>query len=66
MGRGASSIHNGVGNTLDVLVAALCRVLLLLVRFTLPLPNHQMSQDVFDLVASLRLGTVTDEFGGCT
>jgi len=66
MGRCTGTVHDAVGGGLDSLVATFCRVLLLLVRFTLPVTNDQSAQNVENFVADLHLSAVTDELVGST
>jgi len=43
------------------LVPAFCGVLVLMVRLTLPVVNHVVTENVQNFVADLRLGTITDK-----
>ena len=59
--RSTSSIHNNIGTHFYRLDATLSRILMLLLRFTLPVTNAQSSQNRHDLLADLCPCTVTDE-----
>ena len=57
-------VHDGVAHTLHILVLALSRVLVLLVRFTLPISNDERAKDVLNTATDLDLCTITDKLGG--
>ena len=62
----ASRLHHVSRVALEVFATLFCWVLLLLMGFTLPLTDHEMSENVLDLVADLNLSSVTDEASGGT
>jgi hypothetical protein len=57
-------LHNGVRHPFDILVLAFSWVLMLLMRFTLPIANDEGPENVFDSAADFDLGTVADKLGG--
>jgi len=59
-------VENNVDHLLDVLITALCKILVLLIGFTLPCPNKEGTQDFFDTVANFSLRMIADELGRCT
>ena len=65
MSGSTGAIQQKVGHALGILVATFGRILVLLTRFTLPVTDGVMTQQVLDLVACLNFGTVADEHGGC-
>ena len=63
-GGAAGVVHDAVGHAFHILALTLGRVLVLMVRLTLPGRDDQAPKNVFDLVADLNLGAVVDELGG--
>ena len=59
--RSASAQEDGVGDAFYYLVAAFCRVLVLLIGFTLPVSNVESTKDVKNPFAEFRGGRITDE-----
>jgi hypothetical protein len=50
-----------IGTILDGLVAPFCRILVLLMRFTLPIINSEGTKDIGNLMTDYGLATVTNE-----
>ncbi len=63
MGWGSSPVHDGVDQGLELLDPSLCKILLLVMGFTLPVINAVGTQDFLDLVADFHLGAVTNKLG---
>ena len=59
--RSTSTVHNAVCSILDGLKATFRRILLLLMRFTLPITNAEGAEDVKNLLTDFDLRTITDE-----
>jgi len=56
--------HDGVNQSLQLLDPALSKVLVLVVRFVLPVGNAVSAQNFLDLVANFHLSSITDKFSG--
>jgi hypothetical protein len=63
---GSGAIQNRVGEPFEGLVPALTGVLVLLPRFTLPIQDAEVTQDILNLLTDFNLRTVTDELVGGT
>ena len=59
---GTRSIQSGVGGMLDIIIAALSRVLELHVGRTLPITNDESTKEIKYCIARFDLGTVTQKF----
>jgi hypothetical protein len=66
MGRSSSTVKNAVGTILNGLVASFCRVLVVLMRFTLPIINTEGAKDISNLLTDDGLAAVTNQFQGGT
>ena len=64
MGRCSDAVHDGVDQSLQLLNPAFSKVLMLIMRLTLPIINAVSSQDFLDLVTDFHLGSITDELSG--
>ena len=56
-----SLVRGSIGITLDGLLAVLCKILVLVMGFTLPVVNRIGSKDVESLLPNFYLGTIADE-----
>jgi len=56
-------VHDGVHQGLKLLDPVLCKVLMLVVRLTLPVTDAISTQNLLDLVADFNLCPITDELG---
>jgi hypothetical protein len=59
-----TAIHNGVSHLFYILVLAFSWILMLLMRFTLPIANDEGPEDILDSAAEFDLGTVADNLEG--
>ena len=66
LGWRVGPIHQAIGSAFDIAVTALARVLMLVMRFRLPILDVQIAQNVFGFVAYLHCSTVPDAFSWCT
>jgi hypothetical protein len=66
MGRGSSTVKNAISAILNGLVASFCRILVLLMRFTLPIVNAEGAKNISNLVTDNGLAAVTNQFHGGT
>jgi hypothetical protein len=62
MGRSSSTVKNAIGTILDGLIASFCRIVVLLMRFTLPIINTEGAKDVSNLMTDDGLAAVTNQF----
>ena len=58
-----NAIHDGIHQLLELLDPALSKILMLIMRFTLPIIDAVSMQDFLDLVVYLYLGAVADKLG---
>jgi len=56
-------VHDGVHQGLKLLNPVLCKVLMLVVRLTLPVTDTISMQNLLELVADFNLCLITDELG---
>ena len=61
MGWGSDLVHYGIDRCLELLDPTFSKILMLVMRFTLPVIDAICTQDFLDLVAYLHLGAVTDK-----
>ena len=66
MGRSASTVKNAISTIVNGLVASFCRILVLLMRFTLPIINTEGAKDISNLMTDDGLAAVTNQFHGGT
>ena len=66
MGWGSDLVHDGIDQCLELLDPLLCKILMLVMWFTLPVTNAVCVQDFLDLVAYLHLGAVTHKLSQST
>jgi hypothetical protein len=62
-GGDPSTVNNGVCHPFDILVLLFSRILMLLIRFTLPIANDEGPEYLLDSAADFDLGTVANELG---
>jgi hypothetical protein len=63
---GSSTIHDSVDTALERLDVTFSIVLMLLVRFTLPVLYEQCAEKILNALADFNLSTVTDEAMWCS
>ena len=61
MGWGSDPVHDGIDQRLELLDPSFCKILMLVMRFTLPVINAVGAQDFLDLVADLYLGAIANK-----
>ena len=61
MGWGSDPVHDGIDQCLELLDPSLCKILMLVMWFTLPVINAVCAQYFLDLVADFHLGAVADK-----
>ena len=61
MGWGSDPVHDGIDQRLELLDPSLCKVLMLVMRFTLPVIDTVGAQDFLDLIADLYLGAIANK-----
>jgi hypothetical protein len=66
MGRSSSTVKNAISTILKGLVASFCRILVLLMRFTLPIINTEGAKDISNLMTDDGLAAVINQFQGGT
>jgi len=63
MGWGSDPVHDGIDQCLELLDPLLCKILMLVMWFTLPVCDAIGAQDLLDLVTNLHLSAVTHQLG---
>jgi len=61
MGWGSNSVHDGIDQHLELLDPSLCKILMLVMWFTLPVIDAVGAQDFLDLVADLYLSAIANK-----
>jgi len=61
MGWGSNPVHDGIDQRLELLDPSLCKILVLVMWFTLPVINAVCAQNFLDLVANFHLCAVANE-----